>query len=212
MPVFHSPVQITVLKSLEAIEVMLDSRQRTAFLPFLGREVSVSQAAQEVSELPNTMLYRIKRWQRLGLLLETRKIQHQKGWMRLYRSSADAFFVPHSATKAEDLLALAIGIYTPLIANFLNAYVKSGERLSSDWGVRFERSGNDWSVRPIKSADDQCEPTDDDAPPSLLDLLEVQLSAKDAKSLQRELRALVEKYVHRNNKNAKPYQVMIGLA
>jgi hypothetical protein len=30
--------------------------------------------------------------------------------------------------------------------------------------------------------------------------------------LQRELRAVVEKYVHRNNKNAKPYQVMIGLA
>jgi hypothetical protein len=212
MPVFHSPVEITVLKSLEAIEVILDSRQRAAFLPFLAREVSVSQAAREVSELPNTMLYRVQRWQRLGLLLETRQVQHQKGWMRLYRSSADAFFVPHSATPAEDLLALATGIYTPLIANFLSAYVQSGERLSNDWGVRFERNGNDWSVRPIKSADDPCVPTDDDAPPSLLDLLEVQLSSVEAKSLQRELRAVLEKYANRTSKNSKSYQVMLGLA
>jgi hypothetical protein len=212
MPVLHSPVEITVLRSLEAIEVMLDSRQRAAFLPFLAREVSVSEAAREVAELPNTMLYRVKRWQRLGLLLETRQVQHQKGWMSLYRSSADAFFVPHSATKAEDLLALATGIYTPLIAKFLSAYVRSGERLSNDWGVRFERQGHDWSVRPIKSADDPCEPTDDDAPPSLLDLLEVQLNAVEAKSMQRELRAVLEKYANRSSKNAKPYQVILGLA
>ena len=212
MIAIHSPVQIAVLNSLEAIEALLDSRQRAAFLPFLAREASVSQAAREVSELPNTMLYRVKRWQRLGLLLETRQVQHQKGLMRLYRSSADAFFIAHHATKAEDLLALASGIYTPLIGKFLEAYVQVGQQLSDDWGVRFERQGNDWSVRPVKSVDDQCEPTDDDAPPTLLDLLELQLSAIEAKSMQRELRVVLEKYAHRSSKNAKSYQVILGLA
>jgi hypothetical protein len=209
MPVLHSPVQVAVLKSLEAIEVMLDSRQRAAFLPFLAREVSVSEAAREVSELPNTMLYRVKRWQRLGLLLETRQVPHQKGLMRLYHSSADAFFIPHHASKAEDLLALATGIYTPLIAKFLNAYVQVGQQLSNDWGVRFERQGHDWSVRPVKSADDPCEPTDDDAPPTLL---EVNLSPSQAKAMQRELRAVLEKYANHTSKNTKSYQVMLGLA
>ena len=212
MILLNSPVQVAVLDSLEAIEVMLDSRQRAAFLPFVNREVSVSQAALEVGELPNTMLYRVKRWQRLGLLLETCRVPHAKGSMRLYRSMADAFFIPHSATSSEDLLALAREVHLPIFTDFLASFVRSGEHLSADWGVRFESNGGHWSVRPAKSKDDLCEPADPEGPSSMAEYAQLQLSAAQAKALQLELWAVLERYVAQSSPQGKVYKVFLGLA
>ena len=212
MILLDSPVPVAVLDSLEAIEVMLDSRQRAAFLPFVNREVSVSQAALEVNELPNTMLYRVKRWQRLGLLLETRSVPHAKGSMRLYRSAADAFFIPHSATSSEDLLALAGEIHLPIFKDFLGSYVRSGEHLSADWGVRFERDGAHWSVRPAKAFDDLCEPADLEAPASMAEYAHIQLDDAQAKALQLELWAVLERYKKQSSSRGKLHKVFLGLA
>ncbi len=191
---------------------MLDSRQRAAFLPFLNREVSVSQAALEVSELPNTMLYRVRRWCRLGLLLKTRRVPHSKGSMCLYRSSANAYFIPHSATSAEDLVALARDIHAPLFTDFLQRYVGSGQALSDQWGVRFERQDLHWSVRPSKAVDDACEPTDPEAPPSLMEYVPLKLSVKQAKAMQLELWAVLERYVRQSTPQGKTYTVVLGIA
>ena len=212
MPDLHSPVKVTVLNSAKAISVLLDSRQRAAFLPFLSREVSVSQAALEVSELPNTMLYRVKRWQRLGLLLEMGCTRHAKGVKRLYRATADAYFVPHSATSAEDLLTLAHNIHAPLFSDFLQAYVQSGQALSDHWGVRFERKGEHWSVRPSKAVDDDCEPTDLVAPPSMVEYLQMQLCEAQAKAMQLELWAVLERYANQSSVQGKTYRVILGIA
>ena len=212
MPVLHSPVSVAVIDTLEAIGMLLDSRQRAAFLPFLNREISVSQAALEVGELPNTMLYRVKRWQRLGLLLETRSVPHAKGSMRLYRAVADAFFIPHSATSSEDLLALASDIHLPIFKDFLGSYVRSGEHLSADWGVRFERNGAHWSVRPAKAWNDLCEPADPEGPPSMAEYVHIQLDDAQAKALQLELWAVLERYVAQSSPQGKVYRVFLGLA
>jgi hypothetical protein len=208
----NSPVDIIVLDSLETVGVLLDSRQRTAFLPFLGREVSVSEAALEVSELPNTMLYRVKRWLRLGLLKATRVVPHKKGAKQLYRASASAFFVPHKVTSAADLQALAGGIYEPMLTDFLIAYVKVGEQLSDSWGVRFERRGNQWSVRPAKSEQDLCQLGDVDTPASFLEFDELRLNAVQAKDMQLELLAVLEKFKAQSVPQGKVVQVILGLA
>ncbi len=212
MQTLYSPVELAVLNSLEAIDVLFDSRQRSAFLPFLHREISVSQAALEVGELPNTMLYRVKRWQRLGLLLETQSVPVAKGSMRLYGSTAQAYFVPYTATSAEDLVALANNVYTPIFTDFLRAYVQAGENLSRDWGVLFTVQEKQWSVRPVKSAEDFCLPADATSPPTMLEYTQVQLSSAEAKAMQLELLAVAAKYARRSNRKGKLYKVLLGMS
>lgn len=212
MTASRSPVQPFVLEHPDAIAVMFDSRQREALLPFLGRDIAVSQAAAEIQELPNTMLYRVRRWKRLGLLRESARVPHRKGFMQLYRSSADAYFIPFRATNAEDLRAFASGVYIPAFEAFLQAYVLQGQTLTGDWGVRFARQDQHWQVIPTRSADYECEPTDDDSPAALLDLYRLQLGETRAKDLQRELRRLLERYAAQQTPQGRTYQVIVGLA
>ena len=125
---------------------------------------------------------------------------------------ADAFFIPHSATSSEDLLALAREVHLPIFTDFLASFVRSGEHLSADWGVRFESNGGHWSVRPAKSKDDLCEPADPEGPSSMAEYAQLQLSAAQAKALQLELWAVLERYVAQSSPQGKVYKVFLGLA
>jgi hypothetical protein len=212
MQALNSLVEITVLDSANSIAVLLDSRQRHALLPFVGQACAVSVAAQLVGESANTMLYRVRRWKKLGLLLEVGSQAHSKGQMRLYRTPADAFFVPHHATSSEDLLALGQSVYAPVFAEFLGQYAKTGEQLAPTWGIRFEKTDQTWAMRPVKSATDTCQPTDAGLPPALLDIAQVQLSAAHAKALQLEMRRVLEKYQALSSKRGNVFQVILGLA
>ncbi len=129
-----------------------------------------------------------------------------------FRSSADAYFIPYASTPAADLLTLAGEVYLPHIQALLGAYVHSGERLSGDWGVRFEREGAHWTARPVTSALYVCEPTDDEAPPSLLEFSELSLTAADAKALQRDLMAVMTRYRATQMPGGDIYRLMVGFA
>ena len=212
MPHLRSPVARAVLASPEAIAVLLDARQRAALRPFVGSECSVSQAARDTGERANTMLSRVRRWQRLGLMVETRRVPHRRGSLALYRASADSYFISYASTPAADLLALAAEVYQPHLQGVLEAYVRSGEQLSSEWGVCFERQGRDWTARPVIAAEAVCEPTDDAAPPSLLEFREVVLSAAEAKRMQQELMAVVARYQGEQTPGGRRFRLMVGLA
>jgi hypothetical protein len=132
--------------------------------------------------------------------------------MQLYRSSADAFFVPFRATNAEDLLAFAADVYTPVFETFMKAYVFQGQNLTGDWGIRFSRQDQHWQVLPTRSADDECDPTADDSPAALLDLYQLQLDPTRAKAMQRELRGVLERYAAQQTEGEKPYRLIVGMA
>jgi hypothetical protein len=208
----YSPHQTIVIKTVEAISILFDSRQRKALLPFINCENSISKAAQTVQELPNTMLYRVKRWEKLGLLQNTRSIPSQKGSIRLFGSSAKAFFVPYSATTAEDLITLAKDTYTPIFTDFLQAYVHFGENLSPTWGIHFSRQNDQWLIRPVKSVHDECLPEDTDSPATMLSHQQLQLDSSAAKAMQLELLSVVNKYSQQNSSKGKTYQVLLGIA
>jgi hypothetical protein len=199
-----------VLDAPAAIAVLLDSRQRAALLPFVGRHCSVAEAAALTAALPNTMRYRVKRWQQLGLLTASEQVDAHKGSPRLYRSSADVYFISHHATTAADLLALAHDIYTPMLGDFLSSYVKSSQYLSDQWGVRFERNGQQWLLRPAKSAADQCNPSDDDAPLAFFDQRQIRLSSSQAKAIKRELLGVIQKYTDQGAENSQIYNLILG--
>jgi hypothetical protein len=79
--------------------VILDDRVLARlFYPFLGQEKTVSQAAAEVGCKLNAMHYRVKTFLEAGLLMVVREEKRAGRPVKIYRSVANAFFVPFQLT------------------------------------------------------------------------------------------------------------------
>jgi hypothetical protein len=75
------------------------------FEPFLARDCTVSQAAREVKCKVDAMLYRVKTFVKTGLL-NVVKTQSRRGRsVKVYRSSADEYYIPFEITPYEDVEA-----------------------------------------------------------------------------------------------------------
>jgi hypothetical protein len=206
----NSPLEMAVIDSKKAVEVLLDSRQREALLPFVGNRLSVSQAAAQIGESANTMLYRVRRWRRLGLLLEVGSRPHKTRAVRLYSASAAAFFVPYRATNAESLGKAAQQLYVPMFVQLIEQYAKAGEALSEHWGIRFENVGGVWSMRPEKSVVQSHLSSNAVSPVALLRVVSLRLDSQQAKALQNEMLALLQRYHHEDS--GKEYRVVLAMA
>lgn len=83
--------------------VLLDPKQRRYLEPFFGRATTVADAASELGVKANSLLYQVKRLCRLGLLQGVRTEQRGGRTVKLYRASADRFFIPFAQTDAVTL-------------------------------------------------------------------------------------------------------------
>ncbi|WP_043818341.1 hypothetical protein [Deinococcus ficus] len=199
-----------VLQDPAQAAVLLDARQRRSFLPFVGQDAAVTQAARAAGEDPNTTLRRVQRWQALGLLRVTGAQRHVRGTRVLYRAVADAFFMPHHAARPEDLLALVEAVHAPDMARLRRAYAQTGETLGGEWGIHFGVRDGQFELTPARSATYHCTPGDADAPVGLLQGAVLHLDEPDARALQAELAAVLDRYRARPGRH--PYRVMVGLA
>lgn len=206
------PAQVSpyVLRDEAQAAVLLDARQRRGFLSFVGRERTVSGAARDAGETPNTMLRRVQRWQTLGLLRVTRVERHARGTRLVYRAVADAFFLPHRVTRHEDMLALVEAVHAPAMTRLRQAYARTGETLGGEWGVQFEVRDGQFDLIPARGAGYRCAPGDEDAPVALLQTATLHLEERAARAMQVELAALIEKY--RGQQGPRAFQVMVGVA
>lgn len=83
----------------EAQAAVLDDRTLARFFyPFLGRERTVSQAAAEAGCKLSAMHYRVGTFVEAGLLKVVREQKRAGRPVKVYRSVADAFFVPFQLT------------------------------------------------------------------------------------------------------------------
>jgi hypothetical protein len=81
------------------VAILDDRTLARLFYPFLGREKTVSQAAAEVGCKLNAMHYRVKTFLEVGLLRVVREEKRAGRAVKIYRSVADAFFVPFQLTS-----------------------------------------------------------------------------------------------------------------
>jgi hypothetical protein len=90
------------IKDPEQAKLLTDPESFRYFGPFLARDCTVSQAAKEVGCNVDMMLYRVKTFVEAGLL-KVVATEHRRGRpIKVYRSSADAYFVLFAATPFED--------------------------------------------------------------------------------------------------------------
>lgn len=203
---------VQVVTAGAAAEALTDPTTLRQLAPFLGRAVSVSQAARASGEKLNTTYKRVRRFMQLGLLEVAAEMPRAGRATKLYRTVADIFFVPFEATHAESLEA-ALAERDQYWERLLRRNVVRGRREAlGSWGTRFYRdSRGRLQVQTALSPDANATTLDDDAP-AVLSLWrdQLMLDFTDAKELQREMFELAQRYQQRSG--AQRYVVRMGLA
>lgn len=199
------------MNDAEQARLLSDPSAFRYFQPFLARESSVSSAAEVVGCGVDTMLYRVRRFCEAGLLKVTRTAKRAGRPIKLYRSSADAFFVPLAVTPfatVEERLAHQMAPFNQQIVHSAAHLIRESGRE----GRRIYRrpDGEVW----IESARDQDSPfslEDPDLPAAFDVSARLRLDFENAKSLQRELHSLFERYQELSVDGRREYLLQIVL-
>jgi len=201
-----------VVREREAASLLMNPTTLRQLAPFLGRDRTVSQAARELDQLPNTVLKRVQRFLRAGLLEVAREVPRRGRPVKLYRTVAALFFVPFEATAAESLeaaLAERDAYWERLLRRNV---VRARMEALGTWGTRVYRDERGrLQVQTAVTPEADATTLDADAPAVLSSWRDsVMLDFEDAKALQREMYALLLRYEQKQG--AQRYIVRLALA
>jgi DNA-binding transcriptional ArsR family regulator len=183
------------IDSPERAAVFTDPKRRRILTAFMGRERSLSEAAEALAMPMNRLAHHVGSFLRLGLLAVTRERKRAGRPIRYYRAAADAFVVPAAlmGRRAGDGLAAEL---RKALAEAETLAGASDIMLSLDGEGRplMSRSGGEreadaceyWRVLP--------------------------LGRSEARALAGELRALLHKYERPTGKGAVAYLAHVALA
>jgi hypothetical protein len=205
----------TVVEAAPA-RFLLDPERIRFLRPFMLAERSTALAAQEVGVSVKDMAYRVKRMAALGLVTCTGQRRRAGRPVRLYRAP-NAFFIPFTSVPEGDLEemveALLRGPQRRLVRGLVETLAGS-ERDLHRWGWRLELDREErLSIRPSEDPEGD-EPLfrrllDEGNPALYMANLPLRLGHADAKRLQRDLVALVERYDGRDGEDT--YMLTMGL-
>jgi len=180
-----------------AAAFLVDPVCRRFLEPFLGRDCTVAQASRELGEAPNTVLYRVRQMLRVGLLIVVRTEPRRGRAVKVYRSVADALFVPYAATPAVDLMDVMRRERAAQEETLLRALLRVMRFTGDDaaWGmVMYRRGEGVYAYDAVQGAppSEWLEPDD----PAVLDYSFVVggWSRAQAKAFQQDLRAVLARH------------------
>lgn len=206
-----------VVLDADAARVLVDPEKQRFLLPFIREELSLSEAAHRLKVKPNALLYQVNKLLRLGLL-EVARVKPRRGRAsRMYRASAERFFIPFSLTPADTVQSLAVETDIRTERLFQKDFIDSQMQFGDDWGVAIYimKDGN-LSIDLATSRERPAEETDfilaADYPAVWSSWLWINLSLEDAKMLQQELIALWQRYKKMGNLEEPKYTLRLGLA
>lgn len=201
-----------VITDPEAAAALIDPVTLHRLAPFIGRSLSVSQAAADAGEKANTTLKRVRRFVDLGLLEVAAEVARPGRAIKLYRAVADVFFVPFEATGAESLEA-ALAERERYSERLLRRNVVQA-RLDTmgTWGTRIYRdSRGRLQVQTALTPTSNVTSLDPTAPAVLSAWRDsLTLDFDDAKALQGEMFALLQRYLEKDG--AQRYVVHLAMA
>lgn len=192
----------SVVTRPDAARVLLDPDACALLAPFVGREVTLSEAARDAGVPLNTLKYRLRQFERLGLVERTRQLKRRGRPVQAYRAAA-SMFVPFSVTPLQGAAylydVLFAGMHGPLLHSVGAAWdAAAGER---ELGVHIYRGQHGRVTKDIVP-----QPRPDDVGSFFEDLLlddrpavwntgnVVHLTRAEAKAFQRDLVDLVGRY------------------
>lgn len=204
--------RICVITQQDQADALIQPKTLRQLEPFLGRSLTITQAAKELKQKPNTVLSRVRRFVKLGLLEVSEDIKRKGRSIKKYRTTADIFFIPYEATSAESLevaLAERDSYWEDLLRK---SVVKARSEDVGSWGTRIYRDERDRLQVQAAITPDKNYTMLDKSRPAVLSAWRdsVYLDFEDAKTLQSEMFELLKKY--QQKQGAQRYIVRLGMA
>ncbi|WP_157683807.1 winged helix-turn-helix domain-containing protein [Microlunatus soli] len=191
-------------------------------IPLLGRELAVSELANQVSVSIGAAAYRIRQMVQLGLVEQTR-LQHRAGRpVAFYRAVADRFFAPLDLTPVDSLRDLfrqgLADISADVEASLEEGWLSVGR--SQQWGTLLYRrpSGSvnrDFVPRSLTDGDSfWTQALSEQAPAVWTQHATLELPSDLAKQLQHELASIVTRYARQAEPlpNKRTHHIQLTLA
>lgn len=201
----------------EVAKVLMQPRAQRVLAPFMAGERSVGEVAAATGSSTQAVGYWVKRFTDLHLLRCTRVRPRRGRSIRCYRATARGFFVPYEMTHAGTLEALLIEQERPLTVQFYRDLIRAGDPGVDElrtWGMCVSASGEapylNFAPNPQLKEDVRASLLKPDAPALWTGWATLKLDFADAKALQRDLAALLERYgTRRGNQD---YLMRLALA
>lgn len=198
-----SPLTVT---TPAAAHILLEPKHARFIAPFLGRERCVAEVAQEIGAPLSTTFRHVARYCKIGIL-EVAREQTRKGRaLKVYRTVADAFFVPNRLRTTSQ---------NAWLDEFERATRRGiehvyGEHLA-EWGeLIFRNEAGVFSTSLARAPGHPVTSLEPDAPAMLTRAHDAMyLDFADAKQLQHELHALFEAYAAKQG--AQRYLLRLSL-
>lgn len=174
--------------------MLMDMEVRRYFEPFLAREKTVTEAAEEVGCDPSVMLYRVGRFVRAGLLRVVAERKRAGRAVKVYRSSHDAYLVPYAATAFATLEEAFAAAYEANARRFARLVARQFRQLRWD-GYRLYRrpTGETW-FEGAPDEDRMIDMADPERPPGLDYIIDVPLTEAEAREVQAILLDVLKRY------------------
>ena len=196
----------------EGATLLADPFRAVFLYPFIGRERTANEVAQEFDIKLSTLLYQIKCFCRAGLLRVVRLEKRGGSSIKHYRATANAFFIPLEFSDAESIEALLNRWNQSLQPVYLRGFAKALKEVAPRWGIRISRdvSGR-LMIAPANSPERDWDFFAPDSPVLMEGwFTDLHLNLADAKAFQAELVSLYLKYLGREG--AQRYIVKVALA
>jgi hypothetical protein len=205
-------LKVKIITGTEAADVLTQPTTLRQLEPFLARSLTVTEAAKETGEKANTVLSRVRRFVKLGLLEVAQDIKRKGRSIKKYRTTADVFFVPYEATSAETLEGAMAERDAYWEALLRKSVVKARVEDVGSWGTRIYRDERGrLQIQAAITPDKNYTMLDKNRPAVLSSWRDsVYLDYEDAKTLQREMFELLKKY--QQKQGAQRYIVRLGIA
>lgn len=177
--------------------------------PFIARERTIKQVADELKLNLEAIYYQVKQLERLGLLTVVRQEARAGRATRIYSAVADGFFIPN---RAEPLEAFMDRVDAHFNRQLQRGLIRTATALSGSetWGTRvFRNEHGQYQVDTAPGPDRGFDLNAPHFPPVVASWLPISLNFEDAKALQHELMAVFSRYYNRSG--SQPYLMRIAL-
>ena len=202
----------------DAISTLTDLRRLNLLSPFFRGDVRLAELAPQADLKLNTLWYRVNKWCQQGILEVVHEERRKGRPIKLYRTTAEAFFVPFTATKNLELQEMLMSFIAQEEQVFYRGVASTLESVYSDLGLYISTMQDevDLMVSLANQQDDQVSLISDtfiamEGPAMFLSDGTIGLDFSTAKRFQQELRMLYQKYKALSSEQAQLYAYRLGI-
>lgn len=196
---------VMVVRSLAAVDLLLNVQAARHLAPFMRTEQSLGSAAAELDRPPSSVAYWVGRLVQAGLLIVVREQARAGKAIPFYRAAADEFQVPFDAMPAGTTEEFLHGARKMMVSEFATAVERAARHHFKD-GITV--SGHPQRGMAINFI----EPKDGATSPVTEWWGNVSLTKAEAKELQDEMEALIRRFNNDHpGKGRSRYLIMVGI-